>query len=206
MVVFLCSAQAVYQLWMALSGMLWNDRFSVGASKSKRLFVVQCNSSTVELSTSEGNGKPGLGSWNKEVRVNSHLYRVREIVVAAVCNWVARAPSALTLFVLMGMCQGTEVHLGACLYSSLPANVVHVQMSRKLLLVFVQGWSLQVRLYDLSHHATHTASCFAFFLSGLILKVDGDEFLGLSSRIPYQCDPSHFTCRTASSSASDSPG
>ena len=54
------------------------------------------------LSSSEGNGKPGLGSWNEE-RTDSSLYPVRGAAVTGVHNCIVRAHSALTLSVLLGM-------------------------------------------------------------------------------------------------------
>ncbi len=54
-------------------------------------------------------GSQVLGSWNKEARADSGLYRVRGAAVVAVCNclvWVVRVCSALTPSVLLGMCLG----------------------------------------------------------------------------------------------------
>ena len=50
----------------------------------------------------KGTGSQVLGSWNKEVRADSSLYRVQE-AVAAVGNCLVRPHSALTLSVLLGM-------------------------------------------------------------------------------------------------------
>ena len=66
------------------------------------------------MSSLEGNGKPGLGSWNKEARADSGLYRVREAAVAADCNCTVRARCAPPLSVLLGMRLG---YFGACLCS-----------------------------------------------------------------------------------------
>ncbi len=74
------------------------------------------------LSSSEGNGKPGLGSWNEE-RTDSSLYPVRGAAVTGVHNCIVRAHSALTLSVLLGMRLGYLGALGACLYSSLQSRV-----------------------------------------------------------------------------------
>ena len=51
----------------------------------------------------KGTGSQVLGSWNKEARAHSGLYKVREVAVAAVAHCIVRAHSALTLSVLLGM-------------------------------------------------------------------------------------------------------
>ncbi len=80
------------------------------------------------LSSLERNRKPGLGSWNKEVRAHSGLYRVREVAVAVVCNCVVRAVLLPYLYSL-GIRSGHLVCLGACLYSSLRSSGNHWQQS-----------------------------------------------------------------------------
>ena len=60
------------------------------------------------MSSSEGNGKPGLGSWNgiRRREPDNSLYRVWEAAIAAVYNCLVRAHSTLTLPVLLGMWLG----------------------------------------------------------------------------------------------------
>ncbi len=48
-------------------------------------------------------GSHVLGSWNRKVRANRGLNRVREAAVAAVCNCVMELHTALTPSVLLGM-------------------------------------------------------------------------------------------------------
>ncbi len=70
----------------------------------------------------KGTGSQVLGSWNQEVRADSSFYRVWEATLIAVANCPQRVPSALTLSILSVCTEGTQVYLGACLYSSLQVN------------------------------------------------------------------------------------